>query len=47
MAKIDFDNSGTMLAPGDPENCHGNGDHEGVECCCDECDYYLECFPEK
>lgn len=26
--------------------CLGNGEHEGFECCCDECDYYLECFPE-
>ena len=31
-----------------PENfnaCLGNGKH-GFECCCDECDYYLLCFPE-
>lgn len=27
-------------------DCLGNGEHEGYECCCDECDYYLECFPE-
>ena len=24
----------------------GSGDFPGFECCCDECDYYLECFPE-
>ena len=24
----------------------GNGCHPGYECCCDECDYYLECFPD-
>ncbi len=26
--------------------CAGNGLHPGLECCCDECDYYLECFPD-
>lgn len=29
------------------EKCLGNGTHEGIECCCDECDYYLECFPHS
>lgn len=24
----------------------GNGDNLGYECCCDECDYYLYCFPD-
>lgn len=28
------------------ELCKGNGEHEGIECCCDECDFYLECYPE-
>ena len=28
------------------ENCLGNGQHPGYECCCDECDYYLACFPD-
>ena len=28
------------------EDCLGNGEHEGVEIQCDECDYYLECFPD-
>ena len=27
-------------------NCTGNGEHPGYECCCDECDYLLICFPE-
>ena len=27
------------------KDCPGNGDHE-IECQCDECDYYLACFPE-
>ncbi len=26
--------------------CLGNGDHPGYECCCDECDFALFCFPE-
>lgn len=26
--------------------CIGNGEHEEVECCCDECDYFLFCFPD-
>lgn len=42
------------LPNGDPEltpsyhgeKCLGNGEHEGIECCCDECDHYLICFPE-
>lgn len=28
------------------EDCLGNGLTEGVECCCDECDNYLECYPK-
>lgn len=28
------------------EDCLYNGDHIGFECCCDECDYYLTCFPD-
>ena len=35
---------GTELIPGKPDVCLGNGEH-GFECCCDECDYYLRCFP--
>ena len=33
------------LTPGEPTSCLGNGE-QGFECCCDECDYYLICFPE-
>ena len=33
------------LMPGEPIACLGNGE-QGFECCCDECDYYLLCFPE-
>lgn len=47
-----IDITGTVLFPGNNgENCLGNGEHTDkdanlIECCCDECDYYLECFPE-
>lgn len=26
--------------------CRGNGQHEGIEIQCDECDNFLVCFPE-
>ena len=32
-------------SPGGKE-CLGNGHWPGYECCCDECDHYLDCFPE-
>lgn len=39
--------TGVQLMPGfHGEECPGNGQHPGQECCCDECDHYLECFPE-
>lgn len=28
------------------KKCQGNGEHEGIECCCDQCDYFLTCFPD-
>lgn len=28
------------------KDCLGNGEHIGIECCCDECDHYLTCFPD-
>ena len=40
-----IDITGIELAPGEPAVCLGNGE-QGLECCCDECDYYLRCFPE-
>jgi len=39
------DVTGVELTPVKPAICLGNGD-QGFECCCDECDYYLFCFPE-
>lgn len=41
-----IDVTGIELTPGDPERCKGNGKEDPMTCCCDECDYYLECFPE-
>ena len=40
-----IDVTGVELTPGKPAVCLGNGEL-GFECCCDECDYYLLCFPE-
>ena len=40
-----IDVTGVELTPGEPFICLGNGE-QGFECCCDECDYYLLCFPE-
>ena len=28
------------------ELCQGSGEDPAHECRCDECDYYLECFPD-
>lgn len=28
------------------EYCPSNGEHPGIECRCDECDWYLKCFPD-
>ena len=40
-----IDITGVELTPGKPNICLGNGEQD-FECCCDECDYYLLCFPE-
>ncbi|MBQ8393450.1 MAG: hypothetical protein IJX51_06740 [Clostridia bacterium] len=39
------DVTGVEPMPGEPAACLGNGE-QGFECCCDECDYFLLCFPE-
>lgn len=39
-------NDDIMLTPSfNGADCIGNGEHEEIECQCDECDFYLECFP--
>jgi len=40
-----IDITGVELTPGEPTICLGNGE-QGFECCCDECDYLLLCYPE-
>ena len=40
-----IDITGVELMPGEPTVCLGNGE-QGFECCCEECDFYLLCFPE-
>ena len=45
IPKKDIDPTGVLLTPGKPKVCLGNGEM-GFECCCDECDYFLLCFPE-
>ena len=45
IIKKTIDVSGIELTPGDPTICLGKGE-QGFECCCDECGYYLLCFPE-
>lgn len=46
LLNYQIDPTGALLLPGYPEKCEGNGEHPDYECCCDACDYYLECFPE-
>ena len=44
-SKKAIDITGIELMPVEPNVCLGNGEH-GFECCCEECDYCLFCFPE-
>lgn len=46
LPPIEYDVTGTPLCPGHPKICLGSGDFPGFECCCDECDHFLKCFPE-
>lgn len=45
-----IDITGIKLTPGNyGKNCKGNGEHRDwrgrvIECCCDECDYYMCCY---
>ncbi len=42
-----IDVTGTPLTPSHQgKKCLGNGRHPEYECCCDECDYFLFCFPQ-
>ena len=42
-----IDITGTILIPGNlGKDCPGNVENNPQVCCCDECDYFLLCFPE-
>lgn len=47
-----IDGKEIVLAPSNQgRECIGDGEHTDengnlIECCCDECNYYLECFPQ-
>ena len=42
-----IDVSGTPLTPSfNGKRCLGNGEHKEYECCCDECGYFLKCYPK-
>lgn len=44
------DPTGVWLTPGKPNRCKGHHPERGIEPfyedCCDECEYYLLCFPD-
>ena len=42
-----FQTSEEILTPSyHGELCRHNGENPHFECACDECDYYLACFPD-
>ncbi|MBP3307957.1 MAG: hypothetical protein J6L90_00800 [Clostridia bacterium] len=45
ISKKVIDINGVEITPEEPAVCLGNGE-QVFECCCDECDYFLLCFPE-
>ena len=45
FSRKEIDISGVVITPGESDVCLGNGE-QGFDCCCDECDYYLLCFPD-
>ncbi len=41
------DITGTPLTPSlGGKDCLGNGEHPGIECCCENCNHYLICYPD-
>ena len=46
LPEVDIDPTGAELRPGRPDICQGNGEHPDFEICCDNCDWFLDCFPE-
>ena len=44
---VDIDPTDEVLTPSyHGERCRHSGADPQYECCCDECDYFLCCFPE-
>ncbi len=41
-----IDVTGVELTPGKPDECLGGDKYPEYPLCCDECDYFLLCFPE-
>lgn len=42
-----LDPTGVKLTPSwHGKECLGSGDWLGYECCCDNCDHFLVCFPD-
>lgn len=47
MKKKIIDITGTPLTPSiQGWRCLGNGNHKEYEICCENCDYFLKCFPQ-
>ncbi len=45
--KLIIDVTGTPLKPSwQGMYCPGNGKHPRYECCCDECGYFMYCYPQ-
>lgn len=47
MNSKDYDKEFVPNPSLDGKDCLGNGEHEEIEIQCDECDYYLICFPNE
>lgn len=43
---VDAPNDSPLTPGNHGKDCPGNGNHPGYECCCDNCDHFLVCFPE-
>lgn len=45
--KRTIDPSGIHLTPSwQGKKCAGNGTNGQLECACDECDFFLKCYPQ-
>lgn len=46
VATMENNDSIEVTPSSNGEKCIGNGLNKDVECMCDECDHFLECYPE-